>query len=220
MAPAGLLTQRKLPAPPRHREQRLRALHYVPVDPIPWCRTSRIRSLKRHPDSFALTITNVAGAEEDKPRRSIKAAASEKASRLRPPMRWTREPQPPTAGRMSSPSQAHCRYAMHIRPIFVGSQQHPQARPPVAAGRYDNEAIASGMAATTSSAVTQMLVRRFAAARAARACSAEASTHASTGVKPCASSAAAMPASTSPVPAFAKAEVPSDMRTMVSPSDI
>ena len=134
MTPAGLLTQRKLPAPPRHREQRLRALHYVPVDPIPWCRTSRIRSLKRHPDSFALTITNVADAEEDKPRRSIKAAASEtnaecreaaaskKASRLRPPMRWTREPQPPAAGRMSGPSQARCRYAMHIRPIFAGLQ--------------------------------------------------------------------------------------------------
>ena len=46
MASAGLLTQRKLPAPPRHREQRLRAFHYVPVDPIPWCRTSRIRSLE------------------------------------------------------------------------------------------------------------------------------------------------------------------------------
>ena len=53
---------------------------------------------------------------------------------------------------MSSPSQAHCRYAMHIRPIFAGSQQHPQARPPVAAGRYDNEAIASGKAATASEA--------------------------------------------------------------------
>ncbi len=46
MAPAGFLAQRKLPVPPRHREQRLRASHYVPVDPIPWCRTSRIRSLK------------------------------------------------------------------------------------------------------------------------------------------------------------------------------
>ena len=134
MAPAGLLTQRKLPAPPRHREQRLRAFHYVPVDPIPWCRTPRIRSLKRHPDSFALTITNVAGAEEDKPRCSVKGGIRETNAKC-PRSHRERKGKPPTpadavdtraaapaAGRMSSPSQARCRYAMHIRPIFAGGQ--------------------------------------------------------------------------------------------------
>ncbi len=41
-----------------------------------------------------------------------KPPRKKRQSRLRPPMRWTREPQPPAAGRMSSPSQARCRYAI------------------------------------------------------------------------------------------------------------